>query len=638
MEGVEPITEDDSFIEAALRDAEIPALFPALAQATGDLSILREDLRPDPSDLLGAQGGLSDDQLVAARSLALDVLRRFRDAGSPQPPAPSMSALAEMVRFMAGSVMGDDDLPFLSEQLGLLGDTSAPGWDKASLAPDVDFRVVVIGAGISGLAAAYRLQEAGVPYVVFEKNDDVGGTWHENIYPGCRVDVANHLFSYSFAQREEWPEHFSTQGVLHEYLGGFAREHHLDEHVRFRTEVVSAVFSEADGTWTVTARRDDGAEEVIEANAVISAVGQLNRPSYPNIPGIGDFGGPSFHSARWDPNTKLDGQVVGVIGTGATGLQLIPVVAEQAAEVIVFQRTAPWLAPTPDYHDSVAPGLRWLFHHVPSYSEWYRCWLFCSYAEGLLPSAKVDPEWHEGERSVSAANDELREGLVAYLTEQFAERPDLLPKVIPDYPPAAKRMLRDNGIWARTLKRDNVRLVTDTIDRVTADGVRTVQGGDHPVDVLVLATGFQASRFLMPMTVKGRGGVDLHEQWGGDARAYLGMTVPGFPNLFCLYGPNTNIVVNGSIIFFSECSVTYIMDGIRQLLSARQRTMECREDVFWAYNREVDEANRHMAWGASTVNTWYKNALGRVSQNWPFSLREYWQRTRRVSPSDYVFG
>jgi 4-hydroxyacetophenone monooxygenase len=637
MSSVLPITEDDAFIRAALEGAEIPALLLALAHATGDLSILRADLRPDPSDLLGAQGGLSENQLAAARELALDVLRRFRDEGSMAAPPPGPEALRQMIDFAAGTVMGESDVPFLAAQLGLEGDGPAGGWHKADVAPDVDFHVVVIGAGISGLASAYRLQQAGIDYVVLEKDADVGGTWHENIYPGCRVDVANHLFSYSFAQRSDWPEHFSSQPVLQEYLRDVASDEGLVKQVQFQTEVLSAAFSDGEGLWKLRVRRVDGTEETLEANVVISAVGQLNRPSYPSIPGREDFHGPSFHSARWQPGVDLAGQTVGVMGTGATAVQLIPVVAELAKEVVVFQRTPPWLAPTPDYHDGVSEGQQWLLRHVPSYAEWYRFWLFCTYAEGLLPSVRVDPEWPQGGSSVSADNELVRQGLVEYLQEQFADRPDLLGQVVPSYPPAAKRMLRDNGIWARTLKRDNVRLITDRISRITADGVAT-EAGDCPLDVLIFATGFQASRFLMPMTVKGRGGLDLHEQWGGDARAYLGMTVPGFPNLFCLYGPNTNIVVNGSIIFFSECSINYVMDSIRQLLTDNRRTMECRPDVFWDYNREIDEANHGMAWGASDVNSWYKNELGRVSQNWPYTLREYWQRTKQVRRSDFVFG
>ncbi len=360
MSSVLPITEDDVFIRAALQGAEIPALLLALAHATGDLSILRDDLRPDPSDLLGAQGGLSEEQLAAARELAVDVLSRFRDRGSVAAAPPGPEALRQMIDFAAGTVMGESDVPFLAAQLGLEEDSSAGGWRKQDVAPDLDFGVIVIGAGISGLASAYRLQQAGIDYVVLEKDADVGGTWHENIYPGCRVDVANHLFSYSFAQRSDWPEHFSSQPVLQQYLRDVAADEGLVTHVQFQTEVLSATFSDAEALWKLRVRRADGTEETLEANVVISAVGQLNRPSYPDIAGRDDFQGPSFHSARWPAGADLGGQTVGVIGTGATAVQLIPVVAEQAREVVVFQRTPPWLAPTPDYHDVVSEGQQWL--------------------------------------------------------------------------------------------------------------------------------------------------------------------------------------------------------------------------------------------------------------------------------------
>jgi 4-hydroxyacetophenone monooxygenase len=637
MSAVDPIAEDDAFIQQALSDAEIPALLPALAQVTGNMSLLREDLRPDPSDLLGAQGGLSDEQLEAARREALLALTRFRDEGCRPVPTPSQDRLREIMQFVAGPAM-DDYLPLLSEELGLAGDATAPAWRMDSVAPDSGFSVVVIGAGMSGLVAGHRLQQAGIPYVIVEKNPEVGGTWYENVYPGCRVDVANHLFSYSFAQKHDWPEHFSTQDVLLSYFREFAEEQGLYEHIRFRTEVLSADFSDVSGKWMLRLRTPEGSEEALEANAVITAVGQLNRPHYPEIPGQDGFEGPSFHSAGWDRQVDLAGKRIGVIGTGASAIQFIPIIAEQAAEVLIFQRTAPWLAPTPDYHDRVAPGQAWLLRHVPYYSAWYRFWLFCTYAEGLLSAAKVDPEWQGGNRSVSAENEALRQGLTAYLDEAFSDRPDLLPRVIPDYPPAAKRMLRDNGIWARTLKRDNVKLITDPIEQISCDAINTRSQGPHQVDVIVYATGFQASRFLLPMAIRGKGGVDLHEQWAGDARAYLGLTVPGFPNLFCLYGPNTNIVVNGSIIFFSECSVGYILDSLRHLLEGKHRTMEVSEDVYCAYNKEIDDANRLMSWGASSVHSWYKNERGRVTQNWPFTLREYWARTKVCEPADYNFN
>src|SRR5690606_9946752 len=224
----------------------------------------------------------------------------------------------------------------------------------------------------------------------------------------------------------------------------------------------------------------------------------------------------------------------------------------------------------------------------------------------------------------------------AYLESEFASRPDLLEKVVPKYPPAAKRLLRDNGVWAGALMRDNVALITEPICEITPKGIVTADGREHEVDVLIYGTGFQASKFLTPMQVTGRGALDLHEHWQGDARAYLGITVPGFPNLFCLYGPNTNIVINGSIIYFSECGVRYILGCIRLLLERGKRALEVEQGVDDAFNEAVDAQNRRMSWGWSDVNSWYKNEHGRVAQNWPFTLLEYWQRTLAPEPDEYV--
>jgi 4-hydroxyacetophenone monooxygenase len=232
-------------------------------------------------------------------------------------------------------------------------------------------------------------------------------------------------------------------------------------------------------------------------------------------------------------------------------------------------------------------------------------------------------------------NEMVRQLLTAHLTSQFADRPEMIPQVLPTYPPIAKRVVRDNGTWTGTLQRDDVRLVTTGIDAVTPTGVRTVDGVTHEADVLIYGTGFTASRFLTPMKVVGRGGVDLHETWDGDARAYLGITVPGFPNLFLLYGPNTNIVINGSIIYFSECEVRYLVGCLEMLLAGGHRALDVRPEVHDAYNQRIDAANLQRAWGASTVNTWYRNAKGRIAQNWPFSLLDYWRETRAPNPADY---
>jgi 4-hydroxyacetophenone monooxygenase len=250
--------------------------------------------------------------------------------------------------------------------------------------------------------------------------------------------------------------------------------------------------------------------------------------------------------------------------------------------------------PTPDYHADTPSGSQWLLDNVPTYSEWYRLSLFWRLSEGMLAAARVDAAWPQDGRSVSSVNEGLRELLAQYLESQFSDAPELLARVLPDYPPLAKRILLDNGIWAATLKRDHVELITDAIDEITPTGV--VAGGQlREVDVIVYATGFHASEFLTPLRIKGRGGMDLHEHWDGDARAYLGLTVPGFPNLFCMYGPNTNLVANGSIIFFGECEVQYILSAIRLLLERDANALDCRRAVHDAFNVAVDEANSKMA-------------------------------------------
>ncbi|PWB43862.1 MAG: NAD(P)/FAD-dependent oxidoreductase [Dehalococcoidia bacterium] len=630
----EPITADDAAIRAALADAFLPALLPALAQATGDFTILRAELRP-PGIAPGVpQGGMSPQQQEAAREIAFEALKQLRIEGETRTPAPLEDAIKRITAWMTGSQASDDYLPLLLEELGPEGeDPRAPQWRKD---PNVPFTVAIIGAGMSGILAGIRLKQAGVPFVILEKNHDVGGTWLENTYPGARVDVSNAFYSYSFAQKTDWPKHYSTQDVLLDYFRDVAGEYGIREHVRFNTEVLEAAFDEASGSWRLQVRGANGAEETVEVQGVISAVGQLNRPKMPEIKGMETFRGPSFHSARWDHSVDLKGKRVVVIGTGASAAQFIPSIAPEVADLTVFQRTPPWLVPVPQYHDEVPGGLQWLFRHVPHYVHWYRFWLFWNTTDGMLAAATVDESWEPKTLAVSEANDQLRMLLTGYMQMQFGDRPDLLEKVLPKYPPAAKRLVLDNGIWAATLKRDNVRLVTDGIREVTAAGVVAADGTEYPADVIIYGTGFQASKFLTPMRVKGRGGADLHAQWNGDARAYMGITVPNFPNLFLLYGPNTNIVVNGSIIYFSECEVQYVLGCIKLLLDEGKRALDCKPEVHDAYNERIDRANLLRVWGVSDVNSWYKNDKGRVAQNWPFNLIEYWKQTKEPDPADYV--
>jgi 4-hydroxyacetophenone monooxygenase len=635
---LEPVTADDDAIRAALDGAMLPALLPALAHATGDLSLLRDDLRPDPLRMAEPDAGLSAEQAATIKAIALDAIRRFRDGGCMVAATPAHEILHRLMEHTVGGPVSPAYLPLLEEELSITGeDLREPGWRLEDVAPGRSFSVVIVGAGMSGVLAGHRLQQAGIPFVILEKNADVGGTWWENTYPGCRVDNPNHIYSYSFAQRHEWPFHNSPQPVLLEYFRGFVRDHDLVQHIRFGTRVSSITWDDERAGWTVRATTADGDEQTIEADAVISAVGQLNVPRLPDIPGLDRFAGPAFHSATWDHDVDLAGKRVAVIGTGASACQLIPPVAAAAAHLTVFQRNAPWLVFNAHYMEPVGDGLRWLYRHVPFYSEWHRFWMFWRTGDGMLDLARVDPDWPPTETSVSAANELMRQLLMGYLEMAFADRPDLLAKMTPAYPPVAKRVVVDNGVLPRALMRDDVDLVTTPIREITEHGVVTHDGVEHPVDVLILGTGFQAANFLGTLQVKGRHGTDLHEQWAGDARAYLGVTIPDFPNLFCCYGPNTNIVINASTIYFVECEVRYILGCLEMLLRRGARALDVDRTVHDEFNVRVDAQNRRMAWGFSKVSSWYKNEHGRVAQNWPFSLLEFWQLTRHPEPDDYAF-
>ena len=627
---------DDDTLRAALAQSEVPALLPAVAAALGDLSFVPERLRPRSAGMFDPTWGLSEEEIADARELGFVALQRLRDTDVGHVPEPDLDMLRALLRWVAGGAEVEEYVELLREELGIGDDLRRPRWSAPALAPGRPrFRVAVIGAGMSGIAAAYRLRQADVDVVVLEKNSDVGGTWFENRYPGCRVDVSNLFYSYSFAQRDDWPEHYSSQQVLLDYFRGVADQEGLRELIRFDTEVTAVAFDDASATWSLQLVGPGGREDTVEADAVISAVGQLNRPNLPDIPGIERFEGPAFHSARWDESIDLTGKRVAVIGTGASAAQFIPPVAEEAGHLTIFQRTPGWFIPSPQYTDRISPEVRWLRRNVPGYTHWSRFWTFWRNVEGMMPMARVDPDWDGGERSVSAANDMMRELLTGYLRSELGDRPDLLDEVVPQYPPFSKRFILDNGAWARTLKRDDVDLVTERIAEVTTDGVRTADGALHQADVIIYGTGFTASDFLVPMKVTGRGGRDLHETWGGDARAYLGITLPGFPNFFMLYGPNTNIVVNGSIIYFSECEVHYVLGCIRQMLERGVRAIDPKPEVHDAYNERIDAENLTMAWGVSSVSSWYKNATGRTAQNWPFSLLDYWKQTREPDLDDY---
>jgi 4-hydroxyacetophenone monooxygenase len=373
----------------------------------------------------------------------------------------------------------------------------------------------------------------------------------------------------------------------------------------------------------------------MRANAIVSAVGQLNRARIPEIAGREEFQGVQVHSAEWDPTLELKGKRVAVLGSGASAFQLVPEVAKIAAKLYVFQRSAPWMLPNPLYHEAVSPQFRWLVQHVPYYGRWFRFLIFYPGSDGILPALRIDKDWPHPERAVNALNDHFRTQLIEYLKSQVNGNLALLEKVTPKFPFMGKRMLQDNGSWLRALQQPNVELIDEGVSRIDASGI-VASSGHYEVDVIIYATGFHATRFLWPMSVIGRAGKRLSEVWGDEPRAYLGITVPDFPNLFCLYGPATNLAHAGSIIFHSECQVRYATACIQALLENGAKAMECRREVYEDYAQRLIAELETLVWSHPACDSWYRNRAGRVVTTSPWRLADYWKWTRAPDLKDYT--
>lgn len=635
-----PITDDDATIAAALQDVSIPALLMSMVHMTGDASILDGPQRPAGVFLNEVQGFMSEEDKAAVRARALEVIAAYRDGGCELPPPPSPETIHAMMKFIVAEDVPPEYVPMMLEEMELDGrDARRVEWGgEVEAARAREFPVVIIGCGMAGLLAAIRLQQAGVPYVVFEKNPGVGGTWWENRYPGCRVDVGNHFYCYSFEPNHQWSEFFAQQPELQEYFERCMDKYDVRPHVRFSTEVVAADYDEVTCRWRVRVRAAAGNEEAIEAAAVISAVGQLNRPKLPDIPGREKFAGTAMHSAAWDPACEWRGKRIAVIGTGASAFQLVPTIAAEAEHVYVFQRSAPWMFANPNYHAKVAPGVKWALEHLPYYGRWYRFLLFWPGCDGGLPTMRVDPSWPHQDRSISELNDVTRQMFTQYLTDQVGDDPELLAKVIPDYVCLGKRTLQDNGSWLSALKRDDVDLINESIAEIREHSIACANGDEYEIDIIVYATGFHANRFLWPMQIHGRGGVSLAEQWGDDPQAYLGITVPNFPNLFCLYGPGTNLAHGGSLIFHAECQVRYILGCLRLLFAGGQAAIECKRSVCDEYNRRLAVELDQMVWSHPSIkSSWYRNGAGKVTVLSPWRLVDYWNWTKEPDPDDFAF-
>lgn len=637
----QPFTDDDAAIAAALEDVSIPALMCSLVHMTGDPSWIRGDLRPQGAMINEHQGYMSEEDRAEVRRRALPAIAAFRDDGCELPPPPSPELIHEMMAFLAAAPVDESVVPLFAEDLHLDGaDAGAITWaDEVPAEVRDAAHTVVIGAGEAGILAGIRLSQAGIPFTIVEKADGPGGTWWDNRYPGARVDIGSHFYCYSFEPADHWSEYYCQQPELRDYFRRVVDKYELDPHIRYRTEVVAARFDERTERWDVEVRTPDGTVEHLDARFVVSCVGALNLPHLPDIPGRDDFAGPSFHSARWPDDLDITGTRFALVGAGASGFQIAPTIADDVEHLTIFQRTAQWMFPNMNYHRQVPEGDAWAMRHLPFYGRWFRFLMFYP-ASGLTNEHnRVDPEWDDGGRSISERNAMTRELFGQWISSQLEDRPDLLEVSIPHYPPSAKRMLQDNGSWLTCLKKPNVELVRTGIEKVVPEGIVTADGRLHEADVICYATGFRHNDFLMPIHLEGRHGVVLHERWGDEPKAYLGITVPDFPNLFSVYGPGTNLAHGASLIFQSECQINYVMSAIHEVLASGASTIEVRKDVHDAYAERYQSEISQMVWAHPSVqHSHFKNPKGEVWTLSPWPIPTYWEWTRAVDPDDYVLA
>lgn len=473
--------------------------------------------------------------------------------------------------------------------------------------------VAVIGTGFGGMAAVIELKKRGFDdIVVFEKSDDVGGVWRENTYPGAACDVPSPFYSFSFEPNPRWPHRFSRQPAILDYMRHVADKYDVRRHVRFGTEVTAASFDADAGKWTV----ELGTGDPVVVDVLVSAVGQLSRPSYPDIEGADSFDGPVFHSAEWDHDVDLSGKRVAVIGTGASAIQFVPEIQPQVEHLTVFQRTPPYIIPRPDREFSDVHHK--VFERVPATQlvergTWY----------GVVEGLSFAWVYSKPLAAVIKARSKL------HMRKQTKAKPGLFEKVWPKYQIGCKRILfSDNYLPA--LAEPNVEVTTERITGIVPAGVRTVDGLVHEVDVIIWGTGFKATEFLAPMSIKGSDGRDLHDDWREGARAYYGMTVPHFPNLFVMYGPNTN-TGGGSIIYFLEAQARYLGDYVDHLAAAGA-PLAVRPEVEQEYDERIQARLADSVW--SQCSSWYRNANGRITTNWPTLGIQYKQQAK-FDPDDY---
>lgn len=633
----EPLDRDE--LTAALPDADLRVLLMCLFQVSGDRMWLSPPFQPtrDVRLIADEDAGLPPDVADRIRAAAVELLTDGPIEAAIGDPGDEL--MIEMMRWCMGERIDEAYAPMFREDLGLAD--RAVQWSAGR--PDrIDRHTVIVGAGATGIILGKRLLDLGIPFTILERAHEVGGTWRDNVYPGAAVDTPNHAYSFSAGSRYRWSRNFSPQPELIDYLRRSADEFGIREHVRFGTEVVGARWDDEARCWQVSLRVHHGdgttSDDRMVANDLITAIGPFGRAKLPDIDGAESFGGEIFHTSRWPVGLDLAGRRVALIGTGASAMQVGPEIAPDVEHLTVVQRTPQWARPIPRFHDPIAAGAQWLLANVPFYAEWFRFTMLWRYGDGLLPHLHKDPDWPHPERSLNRVNERHREEMYQHIVRELGDRTDLIDRCVPDYPPYGKRILLDNG-WYQMLRRPNVSLVPGSLERITPDGIIVSADGDEThidADVIVLSTGFEVNESVRVLNLVGRDGITLDDVWDDDdATAYLGITIPRFPNLFVMLGPSTGLGHGGSAIFQAESQVRYVCDALVTMIEQDIAAIDVKRSAHDEYVHAVDERHADMIWTHPGVSTYYRNSKGRVVIATPWSLLEYWRMTHDVDLADF---
>jgi len=625
---------DPAMLRRAVRHADIRVLLMVVFHLSGDRKWLGPNYRPqrDVRLIADEDAGLSPQVQAEIRTAAVDLLT----ATAGQRPAvcdPGDHLMLEMMRHCMDENIAEAYAPMMREEMGLTQRDVV--WSRPPTGERLAaMRVLIVGAGASGLILGARLRRLGIPYSIVEQAAEVGGTWRDNCYPGCAVDTPNHAYSFSLGGRYRWRAYFSPRDQLFDYMRRASRDFGVRDDIRFLTKVTAARWDATSHRWVVSVTTPRGAE-TIEANALVSCIGQFGLPSLPSIKGLASFQGHKFHTTQWPQALVLKGKRLAIVGTGASAMQIVPSIAGELAQLDIYQRSPQWARPIARFHDALTDEGQWLLQHVPFYAAWFRFSMLWRYGDGLLPYLKKDPSWPYPERSLNRVNDKHRHEMLEYMLGELGDRDDLKRKCVPNYPPYGKRILLDNG-WFRTLRRPNVELVTDGIDHIVPDGVVSQDGRWRPADILVLSTGFQMTQMTARLNIAGMAGRTLTDVWGDDnATAHLGITVPGFPNLFITQGPSTGLGHGGSAICQAESQARFISAMLVKMIEQGITAVDVKQEVHDAFVAEVDARHAELIWTHPGMSTYYRNRHGRVVSATPFSLLEYWTMTHEPKLEEY---